>query len=367
VEISQDMYNATSDVLDLPCFKFSGFMTDGNGKIISATELKKMYRAFSTAPANAISTIALALKTDKKVRPEIREKRGILVIPETIFNFAAEPQAFTIVEGPGTIQVNVGIFISLLAMTYTIAWFQNILHRSSHISIDEIENLVIPREILIEMHDVMKIWNSVDNTGSSGLDDIWDHMDRKNLEVARIPLQKMLVFVTFHEFFHWYKTVCLSDAWEEIRGRVKNELTSWLSEDPTVSKAIRQNISLLFKSDPKAFEYWTEEIQADLMASEYCRDYFPGGFSDLYATQAWLYSMLLMMQEVFYKFIAKKAMSMRTHPPANIRQSIICYINARHLKISQVEFLTKQWGTGVIISALMSRIFTLYFSMLSNN
>lgn len=363
MEISQEKLNA-SYVLDLPCFKFRGTMTDKNEHRLSPTELKEMLRFPAYPFARAIVDLALALKGSKSVRAEIREK---LVIPETIFSCDPTPNALTTIQGAGTVQVNFGLFLTLSAMPHTIAWVLHFQQRES-MPIDEIMNLVIPPEVLDEINRSMEWWKSFYRDGVADADAILSSINPEWFESERYYMiyeacQQIFTFITFHEMAHWFQTVFLPNEWEKLTRKTKNYLISWLSEseDNFLSKE-RQDISLLFKKYPEVLESWAEEVQADILAVENCINYFAGSDSPIrvrkkvYAAQAIVYSLLIEMMEVFYTFVIKKPfLIIQTHPQSLIRQSIFRYIGAKELKLSQRDFIVKEWGIGTFITIIISK------------
>jgi len=299
-----------------------------------------------------------------------------LVIPETIFDCNLDSQAFTTIQGAGTVHVNLGLFFTISAMPHTIAWIQHLQQRGS-ITIDELMNLVIPPEVLDEINRTMEKWDSFHRTGMGNLDAILSGIDPEpfgpeRYEMISVACQQMFIFITFHEMAHWYQTVYLPDEWEKLTRKTKNYLISWLSEDPIMSKAERQEIGLLFKNYPKVLESWAEEIQADILAVQNCISFFPGSDrrrvrQQVYAAQAMIYSLLIGMMEVFNEFVVKKPLSQRAHPQVSIRESIFCYISAKELRLSQMDFTLKEWGVGTVITGIIARAMGVFVNQIGSH
>lgn len=214
------------------------------------------------------------------MKTELRKEK--LVIPKIIFSCDPIPNAFNI-QSAGTIQVNFGLFLSLGMMFHTVAWVQHLLQIKS-INYDAITDLVIPPEVIGEINHCMKWWRSFDRTHEANLAELvpssflnkakWFEAISQ-YDIIYAVCEQMFTFIVFHEMAHWFRAVFLPNEWEKLTSETKKHLISWLSESENnfLSKE-RQDISLIFENDPKVFDYWAEEIQADVLSVDNCIGYF---------------------------------------------------------------------------------------------
>ena len=393
MEISLDEYKAISYVFDLPCFRVSvGNQSDS----VPPKELLR-FSVYETI-ARSIVGFALSLKNNSNVKAEIRDEQK-LIVPDTIFDLNPNPEAITVFEDKalGKVCINFGLFYSLAWMSQTITWLQSWLERGD-CSLDEIMSEPIPAYVMNEIDGVMREWYSFHNTGMNyahmfinpGIPFLpfseWDDMSierieelsKKRFPKINVAVQQMLIFVTFHELSHWYKTLCPPDVGEKLKSLTRHDLSSWLLEggDTFITKQGKQEASDFFKDNPEAFENWVEEITVDWMAypnvikfykyySSYYRNNIKQLKMEIYSSLAMLFSILLKMQEIFLEDILSKPLSWQTHPPTSIRQSIFWYRLRAGLGLSEVDFLAKEWGSGLVITLLMERIWDLYQSSFS--
>ena len=323
----------SSDVLDLPCFKFSGNVFTNTGKRYTPEELKRALGLMALPVAKSILKIAWVYAQDKAVM-ELPGGNQV-IIPETDFHCVPDPGAFTYIQGgEGEIQINLGLFLTFIQMPRTIRWLIDFTRHAGEIPIDAILTMDIPRQFIDEVKGVMQIWSGVARTGTVDVAAILSSLP--DLDAYSVVVQQMLVFTAFHEFAHWFQTVYRPNEWAELTRKTNNYLTSWLSEDQFMSQESRQQISQLFSARPDIMTSWAEEVQADILAVQNCQWYFRDSDNDdrkarqqVYAAQAMLYSMLVQLSEVFYESVLKKHVGWQTHPPAYIRKNIFCYIGSR--------------------------------------
>lgn len=359
MKISQAELNS-SDVLDLPCFKFRGTATDRTGRRSSPAELRELFGPVARPVAKAIVAQALALtKNNVEMSPPIGNQ---VVIPETVFNCDPTPTAITNIQGEGEIQLNLGIFFASIEMTRTIAWLRTLTRQGEGISVDVMLTMDFPRQIIDEVKGVMRVWSATQRTGFFDLAATFSSVPEQFRAVEYIPHQ-MLIFSAFHECAHWFETAFRRSEWDKLISKTKNYLTSWLSDDIFTTEQDRQRLSLLFRAHPEIPALWAEEVQADILAVQWCEWYFQGKDSrrtrqEVYTAQAMVYSMVLQLSEFYYDVVLNKPLGWQTHPPAYLRKNIFCYIGSKELKLSQPDFSTREWGVGTFITTVMARLLT---------
>lgn len=348
----------TPDLLNLPCFKFSGNLVTNAGRRMSPEELKGLFGFVALPVARAIAANAALFAQSEAVTDPHDDQ---LIIPETSFHCVPEPGAFTLIwGGEGKIQVNIGLFFLFVQMNRTIAWLTD-FRKARNIPIDEILTMDIPSELIGEVKDVMQIWRGITRTGNFNITSISSSLTRDDPFSG--TLQDMLAFAALHEFGHWYQVAIRPDQWDQLTRKTKNYLTSWLAEGEFASVESRQQISRLFAARPDIMTSWAEEVQSDILAVQNCEWYFrhsddnPRAKQRVYIAQAMVYSLLVQLSEVFYESVLKKQVGWGSHPPAYHRMNIFCYIGSRELKFtSQTEFEVREWGIGSVIFAIMARL-----------
>ena len=197
-------------------------------------------------------------------------------------------------------------------------------------------------------------------TGEARLGEIFSSVTEQFRAVEYIPYQ-MLIFSAFHEFAHWYETSFRRSEWDKLVSKTNNYLASWLSEDMFTTEQDRQRVGLLFRTHPETLASWAGEVQADILAVQWCEWYFQDSRKrrqEVYIAQAMVYSVVLALSEFFYDIVLKKPLGWQSHPPAYLRRNIFCYIGSKELKLSQLDFNTREWGVGTFITTVMARLLT---------
>src|SRR3954451_6754048 len=117
MEISRSEYDDVSDVLDLPCFAFFGEGASQGGVSFGEENIARHLLEVPARPfAEAILSLAASVGFEKQL-PDI------IHVPQTIFGFDPTPTAFTI-PSAGIVKVNLGMYLSVRSMPYTISWLQ---------------------------------------------------------------------------------------------------------------------------------------------------------------------------------------------------------------------------------------------------
>ena len=360
MKISQAELNS-SDVLDLPCFKFGGIATDKTGRRLSQAELRELFGPIARRTANAIVAQALLLSQNKAL---LDPRAGnAVIIPDTVFNCDPTPQAVTNIQAEGEIQINLGLFFRFLELTRTIAWMKDCVQRTGSISVGAMLTLEIPKQVVDEVKGVMRTWSANQRAESADLAVMFpDGPGQQYQSIEYVP-HEMLIFAAFHEFAHWYQTSFRPSEWDKLMSKTKEYVVSWLSDDSYTDDGYRQKAGFLFRRHPDVLAAWSEEVQSDILAVQFCEWYFSDGDSrrirqarqDTYTAQALLYG-TLQLSEIYYEHILKRPPSWQTHPPVYIRKNIFCYVGSKELKLSLADFISKEWGAGTFITAAMERL-----------
>ena len=86
------------------------------------------------------------LASSERLRPEFR-RQSTIILPEVVFDCDPRPQAFTIVQERGLVQVNSGFFLTAVMLARTISWLLDLMDSSERFTIDELLSILIPTHL----------------------------------------------------------------------------------------------------------------------------------------------------------------------------------------------------------------------------
>jgi hypothetical protein len=355
MEIPRSQYDATTDVLDLPCFKFRGHLAQ-SGKSFGEDAVTAFLKVPARAFAQAILGLAASFTFEKR-------RHDVIDVPETIFDVRPTPTAFTI-PSAGKVTINYGMYLSIRTMPYTISWLQSIYENTSSMSFDEIEGLAIPPQLLQELENVLRWWLRFHLTGAVNIGRVLEtSMTSGEAGIADRTINQIFHFITFHEFAHWSSQITPPKERQKVLSKMKSYMAAWPSEDIFVDTATKQRIVEFWRKSGM-FDRWVEEMDADSQAVQYCLSYFPDYFDEpirrarqqVFASQALVYSLLIQLCEVFNDSVLKRPSSWDTHPPSGLRTIIFCHVGGKIRGKSQQEFAGSDWGVGTFITLIMDRV-----------
>jgi hypothetical protein len=358
MQISRSQYRAVSDILDLPCFAFLGEGV-GQGRIsfdegdIARHLLKVPARPFAQAILGLAASVGFG-----KQRPEI------IQVPRTIFGFDPTPTVFTI-PSAGIVKINLGMYLSVRSMSYTISWLQSIYGTARSIGLDDIKELAVPQRAIDELERVLLWWHRYQREGKVNIGRILESMTSQEAEAADTTTNQIFYFVTFHEFAHWFGEITPLDAQRQTLNKMRSYLASWPAEDVLTPPETKRRLVEVFRGKQPMFENWVQELHADSLAVQFCLDYFRDYFQvqdrrqvrlQVFAAQALTYSLLIQLTEVFPESVLGRPVSWRTHPPSGLRANIFCHVGGKIRGTPQAEFAATDWGVGTFIGLIMERV-----------
>ena len=358
MEISRSQYRAVSDILDLPCFAFIGEGAGQGGRSFSEGDIARHLLEVPARPfAQAILGLAASVGFEKQ-RPEI------IQVPRTIFGFDPTPTVFTI-PSAGIVKINLGMYLSVRSMPYTISWLRAIYGTASSIGLDDIEELAIPQQAIDELERVLLWWHRYQREGKVNIGRILESMTSQEAEAADTTTNQIFYFVTFHEFAHWFGEITPRDVQRQTLNKMRSYLASWPAEDVLTRPETKLRLVGVFREKHPMFESWVQELHADSLAVQFCLAYFRDYFEEqnrqqvqlqVFAAQALAYSLLSHLSEVFQESVLGRPVSWRTHPPSGLRANIFCHIGGKIRGKSQAEFAATDWGVGIVIGLIMERV-----------
>ncbi len=343
----------SGDALDLPCFRFSGNAVKGEGGRFTVDELRSTWELAARPFAANIPTL-VPLASSERLRPEFR-RQSTIILPEVVFDCDPRPQAFTIVQERGLVQVNSGFFLTAVMLARTISWLLDLMDSSERFTIDELLSIEIPTDLTRELNRLLSHWRSWDATGVADIAASLDECPPNLFEKIEPTIWDMCGFVFHHEFSHWYRTILRPDVWKGYQDRTFRHLDNWCAvrEDPFVSPEDWQQIREYLSSRPAVRASWAEELQCDLMSLRACIPAFgEGGTQRAYVAQSILYGLILTLQDYYYSNMAGRSVGSESHPPPFTRWRLAAYIDAKELGLTLAQYSTMMSGSGTVAMLL---------------
>lgn len=357
------------DALDLPCFRFRGNALRGDGGVLNPDQLRHVLRYPATPFAKATLNLIGSTAHDERLKPKFRRQKSMIVMPEVIFSCDPRPEAFTIVREEGSVQANLGFFLTGLMLSGTIDWLNNMMSRSEKLSLDDIVAIEIPSQIVGEMKRVLELWRVIETTGVCDIVPILTECGSERFARIDHTLWGMCFFVFYHEIAHWLQLVWRREVWEGLMNRTLQHLDDWcaLPRDPFIPSSVWQFATNVLSSGSPARRAWAEEIQCDLISMGSCTEAFMGWQRVLvpderfarqrtYVAQAMTYSLVLELQELYAENMARRQLTFETHPPTRLRRRIVGYINAKEGNMSLAQYDTTVWGSGTFVTLVGVKI-----------
>lgn len=328
---------------------FEGRLFDIGGEINQPSSLEKLVRILiNDFPLYDESFYSLSLNHLKDEISSISWK----INADSAFN------AF-VRSSKNEIGVNLFTICSIMSIP-KISKYINDAVQSETISIEDLGYLIdnIPDSLLYELDSLFDIWQRIqEESNNSG---IW--------KLSNFPLvedlfffDKIFRFVMWHEVSHWnffrFKEPICSKLFDQTRFHLSNFLREGKFID---SKSVEIACQYLQYSEIE--NSWLNEITADSMAAISCiMKHASSQYDkrDWYASFAMLFG-LLGYYQFFLTGIRGYEISFESHPPVGFRQEILYYILSQELGMSMKQFLEDEFGAGVLVSCVISRILENY-------
>jgi hypothetical protein len=317
-------------------------------------QLKWMIEPVSSA------TKKIVLPNPARYKGEPRE-----VTPKTIINFSGMPNASARTFGTGELEIHLGLVTAFASLPQTYGLVAAVLAGGTAIRFDQLIQFEPPPAVLLELDTLVRTWQMSEKAG-------WRLMVPAlaglvpNAEIGAGG-RGMIYVVVGHELTHWFEVLYKEAEWERMMAEVRGHVATWLDEEMMLPPAVLSTARQALR-DPAVLSAWTREFHADAGAFEYLHATMTHGgwhttpekLASAHSHMSFFFALNAMVEEYLER--RGHTSDHRTHPPWNIRRAVFCHIQAKRLKLSQQDFMTRQFGYGLATAILMDRILDAYWN-----
>ena len=290
-----------------------------------------------------------------------------IISPKTIINFSGLPNAFARISGEGDLEFHLGILFTFESLPATFELINRMITGHSSFSPSDLQNFKPPDEVIYEIDSLMDAWDTSSNSGWTQVvlptTAFSSHRGRSNMN------RGMTYLIIGHELTHWFETIYKDAEWARMMTEMKDHLSTWLAEEKLlVRHQVMENVKRLLK-DVAVLDSWVRELHADCGAFDYLyATKTHGGWDasrqklmDTYVHMAFFFSLLTVF-EIYAQTTGQKV-DVTTHPPAIVRRAVFCHIQAKRNRMSQEDFLFRQFGAGTVVGYIMEAIIREYMKL----
>lgn len=261
------------------------------------------------------------------------------------------------------IGINLFTIFSIISIP-KIAKHVNNTIQADTISVEELRKLIhnIPNSLSYELDSLFKIWSSSQE----------ETHKLKVWQLSNFPIveelfffDKIFRFIIWHEVSHWNFFRFKESIGYRLFDQTRSHIYNFLQEGKFIdSESIKIACEYLRYQEIEI--QWLNEITADSMAAMSCIMRANSQYQkrDWYASFAMLFG-LLGYYQFFLTEIQGYNLSFESHPPVGFRQEVLYYILSKELGMSMQQFIEDEFGSGIIVSCLISQILESYCKLKS--
>ena len=273
-----------------------------------------------------------------------------IVDAQPFFNAYAQP-------GANQIGINLFTILSILALPRLSKYLDDVLHGDS---------LPIDQAIHFSSHPTAEVLAEVDGLFATWSRIHWQLQQHAGWVLAEFPRDPglsyyvgMLRFILFHEIGHWNYERFTPAAQQLLHDRTVEHMRDYLPHFAEINGDAAATWIAEYLGDDCRRAKWLKEVTADSMAAFACEMFCSTQQQqrDWYASLAISFGIMK-----YYEFYVSRLgeISYEAHPPTVFREGVLYHILSREKNISPRQFLTDEFGAGVIAGELMSNVLSAY-------
>jgi hypothetical protein len=246
--------------------------------------------------------------------------------------------------------------LSLLALPRLVGFIEHEVFAHGQFTTEKAIDLVAeaPPRLMSELDETFHAWARTHFDTDRGGE--WCLFSFPEEVEARL-LMPSAQFIVRHEYAHWH----LNRFNLAARSRILDRTTMYLSHFVATRSSHIPGVEIYPTLTEASKSDWIEKISCDTMSLMGLLGLYrlPQERRELFAGIAMVYG-ILNYWSYFYERFFEEPMRFDSHPPTRFREGAMCFIVAEEHGISEREFLSCQYGAGIMVGDFMGAILNKY-------